>query len=215
MRKQDVKVGAPVFWGDPNGGILSRYLRVAAVGNEFVALTELGEPSGTIVAVVPPRELTKVPVDWRDDIEKKLRPRFKLVIEVEYDLTGVHPTDLQAHVDRIQRGLDEAAPFLAGEGRLADGPVVVANYGSHVSVPITPAEYKGCGAPTHMSGTNGGTFPCGSMVDMFGDCRRRYCPRCQDAKGLDQFDKPLTKKEHVHGLHVQATKGGPSVPEAV
>lgn len=215
MRKQDVKVGAPVFWEDPDGGTLSRYLRVAAVGDEFVALTELGDPSGIIVAVVQPQELTGVPVDWRDDIENKLRPRFKLVIEVEYDLTGVRPGYLQAHIDIIKRGLDEAAPFLAGEGRLADGPVVVANWGSHVSVPTAPAEYKGCGRPTHLSGTNGGTFPCGSMVDMFGDRRRRYCPSCQDAKGLDQFDKPLHKKEHINGAHVQAPKGDPSVPKEV
>ncbi len=75
---------------------------------------------------------------------------------------------------------------------------------------LPPPENGGCGVPTHLAGTNGGTFPCGSMVDMFGDCRPRYCPRCQDAKGLDQFDKP--KKETTNGvLRVQAPQGDPSV----
>ncbi len=215
MQKPDIKVGFPVFWDDPGSGKCSRYLRVAAVGDEHVALTELGDPSGTVVAVVPPRELTGVPVDWRDDIENKLQPRFKLVIEFECDFSSVRPEHLHAHTDLIKRVLNKAASSLVGEGLSAEGAGVVSNLGSHVSVSTTPVEYKGCGKPTHLAGTNGGTFPCGSMVYMFGDHRRRYCPCCQDAKGLDQFDKPLHKREHAHDVQVQATKGDPSVPKEV
>jgi hypothetical protein len=58
-----------------------------------------------------------------------------------------------------------------------------------------PPSNGGCGAPTVLSGTNGGEFECGAMINVFGDRRPHYCPRCQDAKGLDQFDKPLSKKD--------------------
>lgn len=36
----------------------------------------------------------------------------------------------------------------------------------------------GCGAPTHVVGTNGGTLPCGSMLTMFGETKPYYCGHC-------------------------------------
>jgi hypothetical protein len=140
MRKKDVKVGAPVFWEDPDGGTSSRYIRVAAVGDEFVALTELGDPSGTIVAVVPPRELTGVPVDWRDDIENKLRPRFKLVIEVEYDLTLVPPKGLDGVVAEIKQRLNNVAPNAMGDAEFTgETMATVTQWDNHVYPVDTPA----------------------------------------------------------------------------
>jgi hypothetical protein len=36
----------------------------------------------------------------------------------------------------------------------------------------------GCGAPTHVEGTNGGTVPCGSFVSRLGERNPYYCGLC-------------------------------------
>lgn len=38
---------------------------------------------------------------------------------------------------------------------------------------------KGCGKPTHVDGTNGGTMPCGSLLTAFGTTKPYYCAACQ------------------------------------
>lgn len=37
---------------------------------------------------------------------------------------------------------------------------------------------KGCGVATHVSGTNGGTMPCGANLTRFGVTEPYYCARC-------------------------------------
>jgi len=39
----------------------------------------------------------------------------------------------------------------------------------------------GCGAPTHVAGTNGGTMPCGSILHRFGKAEPYYCAYCEKA----------------------------------
>lgn len=41
----------------------------------------------------------------------------------------------------------------------------------------------GCGLPTHVAGTNGGTMPCGAVLTQFGTTGPYYCAECT-AKGL-------------------------------
>ena len=36
----------------------------------------------------------------------------------------------------------------------------------------------GCGSPTHVEGTNGGTMPCGSLLSRFGETAPYYCGHC-------------------------------------
>ena len=36
----------------------------------------------------------------------------------------------------------------------------------------------GCGAPTYVVGTNGGTLPCGSLLTQFGQTAPYYCGLC-------------------------------------
>jgi hypothetical protein len=43
----------------------------------------------------------------------------------------------------------------------------------------TIAERTGCGRPTHVVGTNGGTMPCGSLLTTFGWTRRYFCADCE------------------------------------
>ena len=122
MRKKDVKVGASVFWEDPNGGVLSRYLRVAAVGDEFVALTELGDPTGTIITVVPPRELTKPPKGMTST-----RPKLRIEVEIEYDFSRIPPSS----IPRARADI-EARARLVFE-RASDDSMIIGDYGEVVS----------------------------------------------------------------------------------
>ena len=39
----------------------------------------------------------------------------------------------------------------------------------------------GCGSPTQVPGTNGGTMPCGANLTEFGHTRQHFCPHCEDA----------------------------------
>lgn len=57
----------------------------------------------------------------------------------------------------------------------------------------------GCGAPTRLSGTNGGFFPCGSSIRFIDKTEiTGFCPVCQSKFGLDQFNKPLPKESSTH-----------------
>jgi hypothetical protein len=48
----------------------------------------------------------------------------------------------------------------------------------------------GCGKSTHMTGTNGGSFPCGSRIKMLdGSYTVEYCPACEEKRKL--FWSPL------------------------
>ena len=38
---------------------------------------------------------------------------------------------------------------------------------------------RGCGRATHVSGTNGGTMPCGANLTMFGETAPYYCAKCE------------------------------------
>lgn len=42
----------------------------------------------------------------------------------------------------------------------------------------TTGENGGCGSPTHVEGTNGGTMPCGSILHRFGVAAPYYCAAC-------------------------------------
>lgn len=46
--------------------------------------------------------------------------------------------------------------------------------------PFKPGPNGGCGGPAGVPGTNGGTFPCGSVVDVFGDKKPYYCDLCKE-----------------------------------
>jgi hypothetical protein len=49
-----------------------------------------------------------------------------------------------------------------------------------VMIPKLPEGLNGgCGTPTHVEGTNGGTMPCGNMLTRFGVTAPYYCPSCQ------------------------------------
>ena len=43
---------------------------------------------------------------------------------------------------------------------------------------IPPADNGGCGASTHVAGTNGGTMPCGALLHRFGKAEPYYCGAC-------------------------------------
>lgn len=48
-----------------------------------------------------------------------------------------------------------------------------------VKIPaMPPPQNGGCGAQTHVAGTNGGTLPCGSMLTMLGTTNPYYCAVC-------------------------------------
>ena len=49
-----------------------------------------------------------------------------------------------------------------------------------VSIPkLSEGRNGGCGCPTHVTGTNGGTMPCGAMLTQFGKTEPYYCGSCQ------------------------------------
>lgn len=41
----------------------------------------------------------------------------------------------------------------------------------------------GCGSPTYVIGTNGGTIPCGAMLTQFGKTEPYYCGECDKGRG--------------------------------
>jgi len=41
-----------------------------------------------------------------------------------------------------------------------------------------PGMNGGCGSPTHVVGTNGGTMPCGAFLNMLGKRAPYYCAAC-------------------------------------
>lgn len=47
----------------------------------------------------------------------------------------------------------------------------------------------GCGKDIHVSGTNGGTMPCGGLLTMFGSTTLHFCGSCEErlkAKGAER-----------------------------
>lgn len=51
-----------------------------------------------------------------------------------------------------------------------------------VKIPrLRPGLNGGCGSPTHVAGTNGGTMPCGALLTRFGETKPYYCGNCQPA----------------------------------
>lgn len=68
--------------------------------------------------------------------------------------------------------------------RFEDLEKAAAEAGGHllrVRIPKPPpGENGGCGAPTHVEGTNGGTLPCGATLHWpDGTKAPYYCPACQ------------------------------------
>lgn len=55
-----------------------------------------------------------------------------------------------------------------------------------VRLKLTLGPNGGCGAPTHVVGTNGGTLPCGSMLTMFGETKPYYCGHCDPDVAADR-----------------------------
>ena len=53
--------------------------------------------------------------------------------------------------------------------------------GVELSCPL--GDNGGCGALTHVVGTNGGTMPCGSRLTQFGKTEPYYCAACQERRG--------------------------------
>ena len=49
---------------------------------------------------------------------------------------------------------------------------------------------KGCGKPTHVTGTNGGTMACGSLLTMFGKTEPYYCIACEMAEQARALEHP-------------------------
>lgn len=43
---------------------------------------------------------------------------------------------------------------------------------------MPPGQNGGCGAPTHVEGTNGGKMPCGALLTRFGKPEPYYCGLC-------------------------------------
>ena len=51
----------------------------------------------------------------------------------------------------------------------------------YVDIPkYKPGPNGGCGGPTGLPGTNGGKFPCGSVVNVFGEKQPYYCDLCKE-----------------------------------
>lgn len=45
--------------------------------------------------------------------------------------------------------------------------------------PLPTGLNGGCGAPTHVTGTNGGTMPCGSLLTQSGRTEPYFCAHCE------------------------------------
>lgn len=74
----------------------------------------------------------------------------------------------------------------------------MANHNSNGTVVIgSPNSFAnslqtGCGKITHMTGTNGGSFPCGSRIKQLnGIYTNEYCGVCEDKRKL--FWNPLSQ----------------------
>lgn len=48
--------------------------------------------------------------------------------------------------------------------------------------PLPEGENGGCGAPTHVAGTNGGTMPCGALLTQSGATAPYYCGACYERR---------------------------------
>lgn len=60
-----------------------------------------------------------------------------------------------------------------------DGDCPAAEFAiTHAMVNGAWHEVLGCGRATHVTGTNGGTMPCGSMLTQLGVTAPYYCARC-------------------------------------
>ncbi len=51
---------------------------------------------------------------------------------------------------------------------------------ARLSVPL--GQNGGCGAPTHVVGTNAGKMPCGALLTEFGVTAPYYCGACKSIK---------------------------------
>lgn len=51
-----------------------------------------------------------------------------------------------------------------------------------VTLSIPKGQNGGCGSPTFVDGTNGGTMPCGNFLTMFGEREPYYCAACQETR---------------------------------
>jgi hypothetical protein len=47
---------------------------------------------------------------------------------------------------------------------------------------LPQAQNGGCGAPTLVEGTNGGTVPCGALLTQFGKTEPYYCGACHEQR---------------------------------
>lgn len=43
----------------------------------------------------------------------------------------------------------------------------------------------GCGAPTHVMGTNGGMLPCGALLTVNGVTKPHFCPACEQRQSKE------------------------------
>jgi hypothetical protein len=53
--------------------------------------------------------------------------------------------------------------------------------------PIPLGKNGGCGARTHVEGTNRGTMPCGSLLTQFGNTEPYYCARCDQERKRPKY----------------------------
>lgn len=63
-----------------------------------------------------------------------------------------------------------------------------------VNLKSTLGANGGCGAPTHVEGTNDGMMPCGSLLTMLGRTEPYYCVAC-----LEKMATPEIKMQPCHG----------------
>ena len=78
--------------------------------------------------------------------------------------------------------------------------------GTLISVPIPPippGKNGGCGSPTHVVGTNGGTMPCGGLLTQFGKTEPYYCDHCSQERKNPKYFVIIdgTKVEPLIGCH--------------
>ena len=61
----------------------------------------------------------------------------------------------------------------------------------------------GCGAPTHVAGTNGGVLPCGSWLRIQDVSKPYYCGACQrDLHVLSERQLCLTSLQESDTLYI-------------
>lgn len=65
-----------------------------------------------------------------------------------------------------------------------EGDVIAAGSESHCKAyhnefaTVLVERQLGCGRPTHVAGTNGGTVPCGANLTVFGKTAPYFCAKC-------------------------------------